>query len=339
PGPNGFVRCITLQADGRILFGGGFTSFAGVGAVFHKYIARLNADGTLDLTLNPAPNDQVFAIAQQPDGKFVLGGPFYSANSILGQTRNRIARLEKDGRLDQTLNFNMIGSDVIATAVQPDGKILIGGDFNSVLGVARNNIARLNPDGTLDTTFNPNANSSVASLVVQADGKIVVGGSFTAFAPNGGASITRNNIARLNADGTVDPAFDPNANYWVNPVALQADGKILIGGSFTALAPNGGPSVTRGFIARLNTDGTVDTTFTSGGPNAQVYTIAVQPDGKILIGGQFNDGGSAVAHNYIARLNTDGTVDAAFNPNADNTVLTISVQSDGKILVGGTFNM
>ena len=337
PNPNGFVRCITLQTDGRILIGGGFITVGGP-FVFHKYIARVNADGTVDAALNPAPNDQVFAIAQQPDGKIVLGGPFYSANSILGQTRNRIARLEKDGRLDQTLNFNMVGSDVIATAVQPDGKILIGGDFNSVLGVARNNIARLNTDGTLDTTFNPNANSSVASLVVQADGKIVVGGSFTAFAPNSGTSITRNNIARLNADGTVDTAFDPNANDWVNPVALQADGKILIGGSFTALAPNGGPSVTRGFIARLNTDGTVDTTFTSG-PNAQVYAIAVQPDGKILVGGQFSDGGSAVARNYIARLNPDGTFDAAFNPNADNTVLTIAVQSDGKILVGGTFNM
>ena len=73
-------------------------------------------------------------------------------------TRNNIARLETDGRLDQTLNLNTVGADVSATAVQPDGKILIGGNFTSVLGVARNKIARLNTDGTLDTAFNPNAN-------------------------------------------------------------------------------------------------------------------------------------------------------------------------------------
>ncbi len=96
-----------------------------------------------------------------------------------GQTRNRIARLETDGRLDQTLNLNIVGSYVYATAVQPDGKILIGGIFTSVLGVTRNNIARLNTDGTLDTAFNPNANNDVDSIAVQADGKILVGGFFT----------------------------------------------------------------------------------------------------------------------------------------------------------------
>ena len=76
-------------------------------------------------------------------------------------TRNRIARLETDGRLDQTLNLSAVGGYVVATAVQPDGKILIGGNFTTVLGVARNNIARLNTDGTLDTAFDPNATSAV----------------------------------------------------------------------------------------------------------------------------------------------------------------------------------
>ena len=95
-------------------------------------------------------------------------------------TRNHIARLETDGRLDQTLDLGTVGSQVIATAVQPDGKILIGGIFTTVLGVTRNNIARLNTDGTLDTAFNPNANDEVYSIAVQADGKILVGGDFHA---------------------------------------------------------------------------------------------------------------------------------------------------------------
>src|SRR5205085_11367791 len=91
----------------------------------------------------------------------------------------RIARLETDGRLDRTLNLSIVGSSVEATAVQPDGKILIGGQFSTVLGVTQNNIARLNTDGTLDTAFNPNANGVVGSIAVEADGKILAGGGFT----------------------------------------------------------------------------------------------------------------------------------------------------------------
>src|SRR5262249_16016640 len=158
-------------------------------------------------------------------------GVFLSANSFGGQARNRIARLEADGRVDQTLNINVAGSSVQATAVQFDGKILVGGTFTSVLALPRKNMARLNTDGTLDLSFNPAPNNYVNSIAVQPDGKILIGGYFTGLAPNGGAAITRNRIARLNTDGTVDTTFDPNANDLVNVVALQADGKILLGGS------------------------------------------------------------------------------------------------------------
>jgi uncharacterized delta-60 repeat protein len=340
PSPNGFVRTISLQTDGRVLIGGGFNSLTpnGGALVVNKYLARLNTDGTLDPSVNPAPNDQIFAIAVQPDNKIVVGGPFYSANSFKGQTRNRIARLEIDGRLDQTLNLNALGSSVSASAVQSDGKILIGGNFNSVLGVARKNIARLNTDGTLDMTFNPNANDYIDAFAVQPDGKIIVGGFFTALAPNGGASVTRNHIARLNSDGTLDTTFDPNANDLVAALAIQTDGKILLSGLFTALAPNGGGLVGRNTLARLNSDGTVDMAFNAV-PNLDVYAIALQADGKILIGGAFTliNGGGQFARNFIARLNSDGTVDAGFNPNASNRVYVIAVQPDGKIVVGGGF--
>ena len=340
PSPNGFVRTIALQADGRILIGGGFNSLTPNGGAFvvNKYLARLNTDGTLDPSVNPAPNDQVFTIAVQPDSKIVVGGPFYSANSFKGQMRNRIARLEIDGRLDQTLNLNALGSQVSASAVQPDGKILIGGTFTSVLGVARKNIARLNTDGTLDTTFNPSANDFIDAIAVQPDGKIIVGGFFTALAPNGGASVTRNHIARLNSDGTIDTTFDPNANDLVVALAIQTDGKILLSGLFTALTPNGGASVIRNTLARLNSNGTVDIAFNTV-PNLDVYAIALQADGKILIGGAFTFvNGGQFPRNFIARLNSDGTVDGGFNPNASNRVYAIAVQPDGKIVVGGGFS-
>src|SRR5438093_1224674 len=107
--------------------------------------------------------------------------------------------------------------------------------------------------------FDPNANGVVRVVVVQPDGKILIGGDFTTLSPNGGAAVTRNRIARLNPDGTLD-AFNPNANGTVYAIAVQADGKILAGGLFTSI---GGQ--TRNRIARLNSDGTLETAFD---PNA-----------------------------------------------------------------------
>ncbi len=223
--------------------------------------------------------------------------------------------------------------------VQPDGKILIGGDFttlspNGGAAVARNRIARLNPDGTLDSAFNPNADSQVFSIALQADGKILVGGGFQV--PIGGQ--TRNGFARLNSDGTADIGFNPNVNGLVRAIALQADGKILVGGSFSTIAPNGGPPVLRSRIARLNADGTVDPAFDPNA-NGNVSAITLQADGKILVGGAFNGANSigGQTRNRIARLEaTTGTADS-FDPNANNIVQSLAVQADGKILVGRHF--
>src|SRR6185312_11003403 len=145
-------------------------------------------------SFDPNANDVVRSIAVQADGKILAGGLFttLSPNGGAAVTRNRIARLETDGRLDQTLNLSTVGTYVTATAVQADGKILIGGEFSTVLGVTRNNIARLNTDGTLDTAFNPNANERLFAIAVQANGKILAGGLFT----NIGGQ-TRSRIARL----------------------------------------------------------------------------------------------------------------------------------------------
>src|SRR5207244_3676340 len=113
------------------------------------------------------------------------------------------ARLNADGSLDTlnpTSNFQ-----VVSTALQPDGKWLIGGYFTTVGSLPRNRIARLNADGTVDASFNPNANAAVRGVALQTDGKIIISGDFTNV-----AGLTRNHIARLNTDGSVDTAYNPN---------------------------------------------------------------------------------------------------------------------------------
>ncbi len=124
---------------------------------------------------------------------------------------------------------------------------------------------------------------------MQADGKVLLGGAFTTLQPNGAASpTTRNDIARVNADGTLDTGFDPRANSTVYSVAVQADGKVLLGGIFTTLQPNGAPSATaRNRIARVNADGTLETGFDPNAGNI-VYSVAVQANGKVLLGGNFS---------------------------------------------------
>jgi uncharacterized delta-60 repeat protein len=188
--------------------------------------------------------------------------------------------------------------------------------------------------------FDPNANSVIFAVALQPDGKVLIGGQFTTLSPNGGATVASHFIARLNPDGTLDTGFNPNPNFYVRAIALQADGKIVIGGDFSTLSPNGGTAVTRNSIARLNPDGTLDTGFNPDA-NASVVMLVVQADGKILAGGSFNtffpNNGAAVTRNRIARLNSDGTIDAVFNPNASSQVLSIAVQTDGKILAGGGF--
>jgi uncharacterized delta-60 repeat protein len=232
-------------------------------------------------------------------------------------------------------------SVIFALVVQPDGKVLIGGQFttlspNGGATVASHFIARLNPDGTLDTGFNPNPNFYVRAIALQADGKIVIGGDFTALSPNGGTSVTRNSIARLNPDGTLDTAFNPNANATVVTLVVQTNGQILAGGNFNTFFPNNGASVTRNRMARINMDGTIDAGFNPNG-NSELRSIAVQTDGKILVGGSFTIIGGQT-RNHIARLDaTTGAADS-FDPNANSDVISIVVQADGKILAGGSFN-
>ena len=336
PSMNSYVFSIAVQADGKILVVGLFTS---VGAQTRNHIARLNATTGMADSFDPNANNILFSIAVQADGKILAGGAFstLAPNGGAAVARNHIARLETDGRCDRTLNLGTVGIFVTATAIQRDGKILIGGIFHTVLGVARNYIARLNTDGTLDVAFNPNATNEVDAIAVQSDGKILAGGQFGG--PNGIGGQTRNFIARLDATTGLADSFDPNANNPVFSIAVQADGKVIIGGEFTTLSPNGGTAIPRNRIARLNQDGTVDTAFN---PDASgtVHSIAVQMNSKILAGGEFSGPNSigGQTRNYIARLDATTGLADSFDPNANNFIDAIAVQADGKILAGGEFS-
>ena len=327
---------VVLQPDGKAIIVGSFTS---INSVSRGRIARLHPDGSLDASfLNglPGANGPVFCLALQNNGQILIGGAFTAVNGI---ERNRIARLNSDGSLDLTFLNLQSGLDdwVQSIAIQSDGKILIGGYFTLVNGVSRNLIARLNSDGLVDNTFLnglAGANDGVFTMALQGDGKVVIGGAFTVI--NG---FVRNYVARLNADGSVDEQFlngleGPNGG--VNAMALQSDGKIILGGSFVMV--NG---TARGRIARLNTDGSLDSSFLNFRPGANgfVYSVALQADGRLLLGGAFSSVNGTPA-NRVARLHPDGTSDGWFlsrSSGPNSPVASVAVQADGRVLISGDF--
>jgi len=354
PNINGTVSVLTLQSDGKILVGGTFSTVGGV--TTRNNIARLNPDGTLDQAFDPNANDAVTAIAVQPDGKILIGGNFAGLQpdgSATVTATTTLARLNADGTIDTTFSVSFNGN-VLALLLLSDGRIIAGGNFiplnpNGPSFVAQNYIVRLTSTGGVDTTYSPNPNNRVESMVMQGNGQIVISGLFTTLNPNAtstSVATVRNHIARINANGTLDTTFDPNANNDVRTLALQADGKIVIGGIFTTLMPNGATvPVTQNYLARINTDGTVDSSF-SALPNAAVNALVIQPDARILVGGAFTFmqqiGNSVVTQrNHLARLNTDSTLDTTYDPAFSNlagtVVSTLAVQADGKILLGGSF--
>ncbi|MBX3734810.1 MAG: hypothetical protein KF791_19710 [Verrucomicrobiae bacterium] len=187
----------TLVGD-QVYVAGDFTTFDGVDRV---RFARLRPDGSLDAAFNAGANNRITSIAVQPDGKPVIAGYFTLANRI---SRARIARFNVNGTLDTTFLPND-GADggILALALQPDGKLVIGGVFTSYQGFERNRIARLNPDGSLDHSFDPGlgADDEVHAVAVLSDGSIAIAGSFSTV--NG---FSRHRVARLLATpAAVDP--------------------------------------------------------------------------------------------------------------------------------------
>lgn len=285
-------------------------------------------------------NNSVNAIVSLEGGACVVAGYFTS----LGSTAvGRIARLTASGTADPTFAAGSgANGTIFAMVAQPDGRLLIAGDFTQYNGVTRNRVARLLADGSLDTSFDPASgpNLSPLALLVQGDGKILVGGRFTSFAGE-----AREYLVRLNANGTVDtsfsgPDFGSNSGWNVSCLAMHNDG-VLVGGTFYFLASSSANY--RASICRVGSNGALDPQFATSGQGAStgnsiraVNAITVQRDGKIVIGGTF-DSFNGQTRGRLARLDATGALDPNFAPSADSTVSALAVQPDGKILVGGSF--
>jgi uncharacterized delta-60 repeat protein len=353
PNANSIVNTIALQPDGKILMGGYFTQLHPPGQPVsgNAYVGRLNHDGTVDTSFTAGADNVVRTLVLQPNGQILLGGTFQNIKPTGGSAnvpRTFAARLNTDGTLDSVFN-PMPNGVVYALAYQPNGQVIIGGSFTTVqpggtgTPVTRNHIARFNSDGSLDTSFDPNTDKTVLSLAVQANGQIVVGGGFSTMQPNGASTpTTRNCAARLNTDGSLDTSFDPEPNGSVSTILILPNGQIIIGGEFITVQPNATTSAVQcDFLARLNTDGSVDGSYLIN-PLQSVSAVAVQPDGKLLIGGTFTqvfpvNNLAATSSPYIARINTDGSVDTSFLPNPNQAVNAIAVQPDGSVVFGGYF--
>jgi len=329
-GFNNIVTAIAIDSNGKIYVVGNFTTYKGV---TNNRIIRLNPDGTKDTGFDNTTGfgNTVNVIAIDSNGKIYVGGNF---TTYKGVTNNNIIRLNPDGSKDSGFdNSTGFNSQVTAIVIDSNGKIYVGGNFITYKGVTNNYIIRLNPDGSKDTGFDNTTgfNSNVGTIAIDSNGKIYVVGLFTSY-----KSVTNNYIIRLNADGSKDTAFDNSTGFGsqVNTIAIDSNGKIYVGGTFTTYK-----GVTETRIIRLNPDGSKDTAFdNTTGFNNTVAAIAIDSNGKIYVGGFFITY-KGVTENRIIRLNPDGSKDTAFDNTTgfDVSVNAITIDTNGKIYVGGGF--
>jgi uncharacterized delta-60 repeat protein len=358
------VNKIRIQTDGKIVLGGSFTAYAGTTG--RNYLIRVTPDGILDTTFctnavdGSKFNNIILDLDVDSYGRIWICGTFTNYAGTTG--RNYLICINSDGSINSINNsfyYSKRGIHASVStysqvgAIQPDGKIILGSEFGSYGGVTgRNYLIRLNSDGTTDTDFCTNAvdggkfSASVTAIYVQSDGKILVGGFFTNYAGTSG----RNRLIRLNSDGTTDTDFCTNAvdgtkfSASITAIDVQSDGKILVAGNF--LTYGGGTG--RNYLVRLNSDGTTDTAFCTNAVdgskfNSSLNCIAIQPDGKILAGGNFTAYASNTGRRYLVRLNSDGTTDTAFCTNAvdgskfNGLLIKIAVNTDNSMVILGNF--
>lgn len=274
-----------------------------------------------------------------------------ATGAVLSDAPTATVTIADAGVRDPLFSAEFINNSVDRVLPLPDGSYVLGGDFTLIqtadfTSYTRGRLAKVGPTGLFDVSFasGTGASGSVRDMALQPDGKILIAGTFTTV-----HGVARNNIARLNADGSLDTSFDPGtgADNTVNALLLQPDGKVVIGGRFLNVR-----GTAREYLARLNTDGTLDTSFV--GPDFaatsgwRVEALAMQSDGKIVVGGVFYFSGAATNKASVCRIAANGTLDATFTgvaegahvlgtPSSLSTITAVAVQSDGKIWIGGNF--
>jgi uncharacterized delta-60 repeat protein len=296
-----------------------------------------------------AVDGPIFNMAQQSDGKWVIVGAFRKAYDSISKTwftRHHIARFNVDRSLDTGYyDVGNGGANGNVTQVSPmsvspvDDRMILIGNFDAWNGAPCGYIMRLTTTGGVDPTFTPGsgAGNRIMRLDWNSDGS---GGMIYGYLryyngqPRGG-------IAGLNEDGSLNNSFAnvtamAGSAGTVNSLAMQSDGKILIGGNF-----NGVGGKYRGGIARLNPNGSLDYSF-KGGVDGLVRSVAVQADGKILVGGEFGQC-QGYACTSLARLNPDSSLDTAFKPAVVNGASAMSwlkqvvPLANGKMMITGDF--
>lgn len=329
-GFNDGIGDIAIQADGKIIFVGAFTSYNGTTS---RRLIRLNTDFTVDtVTIGTGFNATISAIEITASGNIIVGGGF---NSYNGTSSRGIIILNPDFTIHTAAVGTGFGNDnVFDIAIQSDGKIIAVGDFTDYNGSSAGSIIRLNGNLTVDT-LPPGGgfDSDAGSVALQPDGKIIIGGAFTAYSGN-----LSNRICRLNNDLTFETAaigtgFDSGIPV---EITLESDGHILVGGGF--LGYNGTSS---SCLIRLNSDLTIDTVALGAGFDGAVRSIVIESNGDIIVGGYF-DNYNGTSSEGIIRLNSNFTVDTVavgtgFTGPFGNKVNVLSLRSDGKIIAGGEF--
>ena len=329
-----FINSIQLLANGNMLVAGSPGRFGGPSAPLTS-VAILQNTGQRDMSF--APNLQwdgrVNAVAQQPDGKLLIGGAF---NELNGAATQNIARLNTDGTVDPSFALLGANGEVFGLALQPDGKVVLTGNFTTVGGVARPVIARLLPTGALDAAFVPAMLSTTTfpnelasgGKVVVTNGQVIVVGQV-----NGGPGFTNGILKFDGATGQLDTNFQPPIIGNFSDILVQPDGKLLLSGYISI------NRVVYG-VCRLLPGGGLDPAFTLTGRTGNDYVSALALDaaGRVYVGGNLLAFGSFPV-TAVARLLPDGTFDTAFTSglpgNQYHQIRTMTIQPNGRLLVGG----
>ena len=290
PVSGGSILAVATDAQGRVLIAGTFTTVDGQP---RSRVARLLADGTLDSTfapdIHPAGGLPAFvrAVVVQPDGNVVLGGSFVT-NGANGSTIAHLVRLLPTGQPDPGFVPAMpYSGQVGAVLLLPTGELLVAGNtYSSAVGLEL--VRRLRANGSLDPGFNiVPANPVLAgmglAMAATPTGFVLVGTYYSV------GNVARASVARFLANGTLDIAFTsplPNsasAAAQVGAVAVEPGGQVFIGGDL-------GPTGTSSHLRRLLPNGAFDPNYFGPAgpePDATVNALLLQPDGKLLVGGNF----------------------------------------------------
>jgi uncharacterized delta-60 repeat protein len=320
----GTLTSLTLLSSGQVLVGGPFRFYSGIA---DRPLLQLTSTGIVDAAFQPViqTTGSVSHLVRQADNKLVAAGDF---TEVDGQVVKNLVRFNAQGGLDATFTSTTeAASGVNDLAIQPDGRLLLLTPYS---------LKRFLSSGAPDNSFNAVLNTRYQRLLLQPDGRILLATSLQARAAS---------IMRLNADGSDDASFDfttfgpAGSSSWVQALAVQGDGKIVVTGGYF---PRDGTGAVYS-VFRLESTGAVDASFV-GSPfkgsdlPITLYSLAVQPDGRILVGGRFSAYGTTSRTN-VARLNTDGTLDAGFVPPVLSGVVSkLLLQSNDRILIGGSFS-